>query len=65
MWMETLAGAIDDLGRRGFTANLSVVGNQLRVAGSRTSFQPKDLVGDRPHDGEPPMSLQSISVWIG
>ena len=42
--METLAGAIDDLGRRGFTANLSVVGNQLRVAGSRTSFQPKDLV---------------------
>ena len=44
MWMETLAGAIDDLGRRGFTENLSVVGHQLRVAGSRKSFEPKDLV---------------------
>ena len=44
MWMETLAGAIDDLGRHGFTENLLVVGNQLRVAGSRQSFQPKDLV---------------------
>jgi hypothetical protein len=44
MCIETLAGAIDDLGRRGFTAHLSVVGNQLRVAASGKSFPPTDVV---------------------
>jgi hypothetical protein len=44
MDMETLAGAIDDLGRRGFTAHLLVSGDRLRVAASRTSFRPADVV---------------------
>jgi hypothetical protein len=42
--MQTLSGAIDDLGRRGFTGHMSVVGNRLRVAGTRESFHPTDLV---------------------
>jgi len=44
MCMETMTAAIDALARRGFTENLSVVGNRLRVAGTRASFQPADLV---------------------
>lgn len=42
--METMTAAIDALVRRGFTENLSVVGNRLHVAGSRAAFQPTDLV---------------------
>lgn len=44
MCMETMTAALDALGRRGFTENLSVVGNRLRVAGTGASFQPADLV---------------------
>jgi hypothetical protein len=44
MGMQSMTGAIDDLRRRGFTANLSVVGNRLRVAGAGESFRPADLV---------------------
>jgi hypothetical protein len=42
--METMTAAIDALTRRGFTENLSVVGNRLRVTGTRASFQATDLV---------------------
>ena len=39
-----MTGAIDDLRTRGFTADLGVVGNQLRVAGAGESFPSADLV---------------------
>ena len=42
--METMTAAIDGLTRRGFTANLSVVGDRLHVAGGCASFLPTDLV---------------------
>ena len=38
---ETLAGAIDQLARRGFTQSLSVTGNRLRVV---ETFRPEDVV---------------------
>ena len=44
MGMQSMTGAIDDLQTRGFTANLSVVGNRMRVAGACESFRPADIV---------------------
>src|SRR5947208_1958166 len=41
---ETLAGAIDQLARRGFTQSLSVTGNRLRVVETRKTFGPEDVV---------------------
>ena len=41
---QTLAGAIDQLARRGFTESLSVVGNRLRVVETRQTFRPEDVV---------------------
>ncbi len=41
---QTLAGAIDEFARRGFTENLSVVGNRLRVGERRETFRPEDVI---------------------
>lgn len=41
---QTLAGAIDQLARRGFTESFSVVGNRLRVAETRKTFRPDEVV---------------------
>lgn len=41
---ETLAGAIDQLARRGFTESFSVVGNRLRVVETRKTFRPDEVV---------------------
>ena len=41
---QTLAGAIDQFARDGFTANLSVVGNRLRGAAAQTTFGAEDIV---------------------
>lgn len=38
------AGAIDDHARRGFTVSLSVVGDRLRIIGTRETFRPQDVV---------------------
>ncbi len=39
----TLTGAIDDLGRRGFTEHFRVVGNGLRALESGKTFKAEDL----------------------
>lgn len=44
MEMMSEAGAIDDLVRRGFTVSLSVVGDRLRIIGTRETFRPQDVV---------------------
>ena len=44
MGMMSEAGAIDDLARRDFTMSLSVVGDRLRVSGTRETFRPQDVV---------------------
>ena len=41
---QTLAGAIDELARRGFTESFSVVGNRLRVVETQKTFRPEDVV---------------------
>jgi len=41
---QTLAGAIDDLARRGFTESLAVVGNELRVTKTQKIFRPDEVV---------------------
>jgi hypothetical protein len=41
---QTLAGAIDQFARCGFTESLSVVGNRLRVVATRRTFPPEDVV---------------------
>lgn len=41
---QTLAGAIDQLARRGFTESLTVVGDRLRVDATRKTFRPEDVV---------------------
>jgi len=41
---ETLAGAIEQFARRGFTESLSVVGNRLRGVETRKTFRPEDVV---------------------
>lgn len=41
---QTLAGAIDQLARRGFTESLSVVGNRLRVLETGRIFRPEEVV---------------------
>ena len=41
---QTLAGAIEQLARRGFTESLSVVGNRLRGVETRKTFRPEDVV---------------------
>lgn len=39
----TMADAIRDLKRRGFTADFEPIGNALHVAGSERTFQPDEL----------------------
>ena len=41
---QTLAGAIDDLARRGFTESLAVVGNGLRTTKTQKVFRPDEVV---------------------
>jgi hypothetical protein len=41
---QTLAGAIDQFARRGFTESLSVVGNRLRVLETGRIFRPEEVV---------------------
>ena len=41
---QTLADAIDQLARRGFTESLTVVGDRLRVDATRKTFRPEDVV---------------------
>ena len=41
---QTLAGAIDQLVRRGFTESFSVVGNRLRGVETRKTFRPDEVV---------------------
>jgi hypothetical protein len=41
---QTLAGALEQLARRGFTESLSVVGNRLRGVETRKTFRPEDVV---------------------
>jgi len=41
---QTLAGAIDDLARRGFTESLAVVGNELRTTKTQKIFRPDEVV---------------------
>jgi len=41
---QTLAGAIDDLARRGFTESLAVVGNELRTTKMQKIFRPDEVV---------------------
>lgn len=41
---QTLAGAIEELARRGFTESLSVAGNQLRVGATGKTLRPEDVV---------------------
>ena len=40
---ETLAGTLDDLERRGFTAMFAPAGDGLRAAGTPRTFRPEDL----------------------
>jgi hypothetical protein len=40
----TLAGALDELARRGFTEGFQVVGGGLRALGHAETMKPKDLV---------------------
>ena len=40
----TLAGALDELARRGFTARFQVFDGGLRAAGGGETMRPKDLV---------------------
>ena len=40
----TLAGALDELARRGFTARFQVFDGGLRAAGGEETMRPKDLV---------------------
>jgi hypothetical protein len=41
--MQTVAGALEQLGRRGFDRDLSVVGGRLRVTGSDRSYGPDEV----------------------
>ena len=41
---QTLAGAIDDLARRGFTESLAVVGNELCTTKTQKVFRPDEVV---------------------
>ncbi len=41
---QTLAGAIDDLARRGFTESLAVVGNELCTTKMQKIFRPDEVV---------------------
>jgi len=41
---QTLASAIDELTRRGFTESLAVVGNELRTAKTQKAFRPDEVV---------------------
>jgi hypothetical protein len=41
---QTLAGAIDDLARRGFTESLAVVGDELRTTKTQKIFRPDEVV---------------------
>jgi hypothetical protein len=41
---QTLASAIDELTRRGFTESLAVVGNELRAAQTQKTFRPDEVV---------------------
>jgi hypothetical protein len=43
MGYATLAEAIDDLTRRGFTEQFSIVDDGLRAVGTGTTFSPDDL----------------------
>jgi hypothetical protein len=40
---ETLAGTLDDLEKRGYTAMFAVAGDGLRAAGTPRTFRPEDL----------------------
>jgi hypothetical protein len=45
MWEERdVAGAIDDLNRRGFTEHFMVVGSELRALESGRTFRPQELI---------------------
>ena len=41
---QTLADAIDQFARRGFSESLSVVGNRLRVVETQKTFRPEEVV---------------------
>ena len=41
---QTLASAIDELTRRGFTESLAVVGNELRTTKTQKIFRPDEVV---------------------
>ena len=41
---QTLASALDELTRRGFTESLAVVGNELRAAKTQKAFRPDEVV---------------------
>ena len=43
MGYATLAEAIDDLTRRGYTEQFAIVDGGLRAVGTRTTFSPDDL----------------------
>jgi hypothetical protein len=41
---QTVSEALDELAQLGFTANLSVIGNRLRVVETGRTFEPADVV---------------------
>jgi len=41
---QTLSDTLDELARLGFTANLSVIGNRLRVVETGKTFLPEEVV---------------------
>jgi hypothetical protein len=41
---RTVSETLDELARLGFTANLSVIGNRLRVVETGKTFQPEEVI---------------------
>jgi len=41
---QTLSETLDELARLGFTANLSVIGNRLRVVETGKTFRPEEVL---------------------
>jgi len=62
---ETVAGAVDDLGRRGFTEGLRVIDGGLRTTGSGEAVRTEDLVIREVHRVEGVSDPDDMAIVYG
>lgn len=65
MTYRTLADAMEDLARRGFTENFEVVGNRLRALESGHTFGPDEVVIREYHRFEGVSDPDDMSIVYG